>query len=123
MYRDVNRPTYEALYYGNGNFALQSGVTVRDASVGGTQNLDYALVHAEQTYVQRFIDGLSPTRRANLIAQSNAALNGRAGQFLSPELAEAARLLGRPINFANQSDRELIGRITVNIATKNRQGK
>ena len=123
LYRDVNRPTYEALYRGNGDFMLSSGVSLRNAGAGNTQSLDYALVRSEQTYVQNFLDGLPPARRANLIAQSNAALNGRAGQFFSPDIAEAARLLGRPINFANQSDRELIGRITVNMAAKSRQGR
>jgi len=34
LYNDVNRPTYEALYYGNANFVLASGTTVAAAAQG-----------------------------------------------------------------------------------------
>lgn len=120
LFNDVNRPTYEALFFGNRNFSLPSGETIGAAAAGGTQALDYALVRAEQTYVQNFLDRLPAERRANLIAQSNAALNGIGQPFGVNE--EAQRLLGRPIDFGSQSDRELIGRLTVNESAASRRG-
>jgi LPS O-antigen subunit length determinant protein (WzzB/FepE family) len=81
------------------------------------QSLDYALVHAEQTYVQNYLDKMPPHRRANLIAQSNAALNG---SYASAATVEARQRLDGKIDFANQAHRELIGRITVEMLKTSR---
>jgi hypothetical protein len=117
LHNDINRPTYEALYNGNSNFRLSSGVMLGAVAQGGTRALDHALVKAEQTYVQSFLTSLTPERRANLISETNSSLNG---PLADPATKEARRRLGGTIDFANQAHRELIGRITVDNVAKAR---
>ncbi len=125
LYRDVNVPLFNALYYGNDSFRLANGSTVGSITNNGVRNVDYALVHNEQTYVQRFIEGLPPTDRANFIRQSTEAvtltfLGDNAASILGivssnvDTINRVIRSLGEPFNFANQRHREAIGVALVN---------
>lgn len=125
LYRDVNVPLFNALYYGNDSFRLANGSTVGSITNNGVRNVDYALVHNEQTYVQRFIEALPPTDRANFIRQSNQAITlaflgenaaGIVGRVSSnvDTINRVIRSLGEPFNFANQRHREAIGVALVN---------
>jgi len=110
LYKNVNIPLYQALYNGNDNFVLQTGQTLGSVAGGTEINLDYALVHNEQTYVQNFLNGLPSDQRASFIAESNAALQNP----LTPDVIQnAISNLGHTFDFGNQADREAIGRAEV----------
>ncbi len=97
LYARVNLPTYYALYDGK-NMGSLSGLSGRQ--------LDYALVHQEQSYVQGQLNGLSASDRSMVIGQSNSIL------AFSPNsvIQRAIGSLGHPFNFGNQGDREAIGK-------------
>jgi hypothetical protein len=123
LYRDVNVPLFNALYYGNDSFRLANGSTVGSITNNGVRNVDYALVHNEQSYVQRFIDALPPTDRANFIRQSTEALQSARipaslGNRVSPTTSAIVAVLdryGSSFDFNNQSHREAIGIALVNL--------
>ena len=96
---------------------------VQHSSLSGS-DLDAAIVHIEQTAVQRFLDGLSqsdPDRYAQLISDANNMLNPQGSSPLrdsllfSPDKAmlgildEVRSTLGSNIDFANQAHREALG--------------
>jgi filamentous hemagglutinin len=123
LYRDVNVPLFNALYYGNDSFTLANGSTVGSITNNGVRNVDYALVHNEQSYVQRFIEALPPTDRANFIRQSTEALQlarlpASAGNIVSPASVAIVAVLdryGSSFSFGNQTHREAIGTALVNL--------
>jgi len=106
LYRDVNRPLYDALHIGDAGFKLADGSALGDYAGRPVRDLDYALVHNEQSYIQRRLDALSPTQRDRLIADSNRAI------LLSPNLTVQGILNGldHEFDFRSQADREAIGR-------------
>lgn len=117
LYRDVNAPLFKALYYGDDSVKLADGSTVGAITNDGVKNVDYALVHNEQTYVQRFIEALPQVERRNFIAQSTEALNlarlpAQGGNRVSPASVAIVAVLdryGSSFDFGNQKQREAIG--------------
>ena len=105
LYQYVNVPLYRAVYNGNSDFRLQTGVTLGSVASHGTSFLDYSLVHNEQTYVQRFLNRLPAYQRTTMINEANNAIN----LSISRPTVQAVDSLGHPFNFANQLDREAIG--------------
>lgn len=87
------------------------------------QERDAAFVHSEQTFVQGRLNAFkseSPLGYVALISTVNALLNNRQVQSADPNLGRAIRMatkeVGGPINFADQSHREAIGRSATKIA-------
>lgn len=91
-------------------------------SRGSIEANDRALVNIEQSAVQGYLDDLSassPDQYNDLISNVNSLLNGDGGVgkgasgILDPRVAAAAdrtrEALGRDIDYANQSDREMLG--------------
>lgn len=123
LINDFNNPLYQALYYGDDSFILQTGRSLGQITRGSRRELNNAIVHEEQTYVQNQIDNLPADRRESLIRQSNDVLNGRTDAPVPQEIKYVSEQLGRDIDFGNQSDREAIGRATVDLAARTRANR
>jgi RHS repeat-associated protein len=86
-------------------------------------------VHFEQTNVQSALDSLqakNPNEYGVTIKEANSALNGvRSNLIVDSNFAAALdvtkKALGRPIDFANQKDREALGNAVAAQAAKNAQ--
>jgi hypothetical protein len=108
LYQHVNVPLFRALYHGNANFRLVGGQTIGTLAQRGTLALDYAIIHHEQSHVQAFLNRLTVVERKAFVEQSNALLLDQ--RFMTPPIKNAMKNLGHRFNFANQFDREAIGR-------------
>jgi hypothetical protein len=108
LYQHINVPLFRALYHGNANFRLVGGQTIGTLVQRGTLALDYAIIHHEQSYVQAFLNRLTLAERKAFVEQSNALLLDH--RFMTPPIESAMKNLGHRFNFANQFDREAIGR-------------
>ena len=85
--------------------------------------LDDRMISMEQTRVQSMLDALPGAARAAIVGSINSAFASRIANALSGlnshdrayngVLAGVAKGLGRPIDFAKQSDREAIGKALV----------
>ncbi len=109
-------------------------IVVYDAIVSGRlsgNNLDYRLVHIEQTQVQKMLGRLSPTDRATIVGSINGAFNGNgrwwAGFFSQSDarygqiISRAIGGLGHDFDFGNQGDREAIGRAIIDDLREHRR--
>ncbi len=91
--------------------------TYRDIASGklGGAGLDAAMVHKEQSAVQKMLDGLPADQRSRIVDSINDAFANRdLATFQSDKaygriLGGVEKSLGRAIDFGKQSDREAIG--------------
>jgi len=90
------------------------------ASLGSVASNDAAFVHYEQSIVQSQLDEMktdSPIGYKTLVLYSNSALNGPLADPNFRRARDAAvREIGGPIDFANQSHRETLGRAVAEVA-------
>lgn len=81
------------------------------------QDIDYAFVNNEPTYVQRKLEARPVRHRHKLVEESNSALNSVLA--LDP-IKDLIKAIGRPLNFGNFRDRVLVGRALVNVHGRRR---
>lgn len=89
-------------------------------SSGSVASNDAAFVHYEQSIVQERLDEMkvdSPFGYKTLVSYSNSALNGPLADPNFRRARDAAvKQIGGPIDFANQSHREALGRAAAEVA-------
>ncbi|MGY0799873.1 RHS repeat-associated core domain-containing protein [Lysobacter sp. A286] len=106
--------------------AIRSGAFLPGAT---PSQRDAAFVHSEQTLVQGRLDQLkadSPNAYSAHITGVNSLLNSRTfGQSSDPNFGRAIRIatkaVGGPLDFANQSHREALGRAAIGVARSQAQ--